>query len=865
MLDSRVTWTAGVMFVLGATMFASVQPDGTPATAAGDIDVLNARTVWRCHATYRPVDGQCIKATVPKPRRWVRWGEQLAAPCPPAGWMTPDFDDSGWPRQRGPFLGGYGGGRYVGTMLLCVRGRFGVVDPAKAKGFTLALTYRGGAVAYVNGKELARGHMPDGDVAPDTPAADYPREVFVTPDGEATLPDYGRRNPPAEVLDRYEARIRRLRVAIPAEALRKGTNVLALELHRTRIPPDLPTQGRGVQWDTVGLLEARLTAPAGSGVQPNVGAPAAGVRIWNAAPLLRVGVDADDGDPFEPLGPIRLTAPINGFASGQVVVSAAADVKLDAPLSAKAGALKSPGGGAIPPGAIAVRYARPSHGFVALLDRPPDAKEAQLPLPSGERRRAGKDEPPQPAPRYTQPIWLTVKVPADARPGKYDGELNIDAPGGTRRLPVELTVCGWRVGDPKDWRTCVNILQSPESVAGYYKVPMWSDRHFELMAPSLALMGQAGNDVLGIQAIGQTVFGNDPMLVFRRSGPGPADYAPDLKFVERYLRLYDRLAGRPQFLCLNVWSYGMYRRGAGRDGGKEQWRTETIPIAELRGDRVEPAKAPIYGEPGTEAMWRPAMDGLRAIVRKLGWSERCVLLGTSGDGWPSEITVSFFKKIAPYARWRAITHGGGVPRWGPSDAERTQPNGMVVGYCELVRRITNTRDKVPDAPVTCNARDCVKYDPFHYRSLPGTNVISANFDGVCWKGLDYWTYTDAEGRQRCPLNSYVHFGNIVGSTPRTMALPGEGGAVPTVQFEMLREGIQDCEALILLRDALSEPARRSRLGEHLAGRCETAMEDFLCLLETGHRYEPQGGGDVRYHVARLYEVAAEAARALRAR
>ena len=42
-------------------------------------------------------------------------------------------------------------------------GRFHVADPEQVKALTLAITYRGGVVVYVNGREVARGHLPAAD------------------------------------------------------------------------------------------------------------------------------------------------------------------------------------------------------------------------------------------------------------------------------------------------------------------------------------------------------------------------------------------------------------------------------------------------------------------------------------------------------------------------------------------------------------------------------------------------------------------------------------------------------------------------------------------------------------------------------
>jgi len=751
------------------TAIPAVPPLINSEEAKAAVPVLDDQTVWRFHATLRPpavgTAENVVSGRHPE-GNWVIRNQGDSSPLPGNEWIRPDFDDSPWSRQRGPFYGGYGTDRPAGVALLCLRGRFGVSDPVSVKDLKLSLTYRGGMLLYVNGKEISRADMPRGPIEPLTLANDYPRNVFVTPGGEALLPNFGARKPPAELLDRYEARIRRRTVNVPANVLRKGENVLAIELHRTAIPADLPPYGRGA-WDTVGLLEAGLTAADGSAVGDHVGTPR-GVQVWLADPWRRLEGDTALGAPSEKTGVVEMIAPRNGIASAQVVVGGREGFS---GLSAKMSDLKSSEGATIPAGAVEVRYAQVEQQFIPLLDRPVDGATMQ-------------------------PIWLTADIPADARPGTYRGTLSIKAPGKAVDVPVQLTVYGWKVGNPRQWQTCVNLLQSPESVAGQYRVPLWSEKHFQLMEQSFALMGLAGNDVLGISAVGKSVFGDDPMIVFRKQGN---TYVPEFRFVERYLELYDRYAGPPQFFSLNVWSYGMYYSGQTRDGGDTERRASSVPVVELRGSRLVPIEMPIYGEPGTEPVWRQVIDGLRGRIEELGWHETRLLLGTSGDAWPSAITVNFFKKIAPDAQWRSLTHGGGCPKWGISDHERTQPNDMVVGYLEIARRLENTRVKRPEHPVACNARDNVGTNPFTYRGLAVTNTITTNYDGLCWKGIDYWTYLTPEGTKRNALNTYVHFGNMVGGTPRAMAWPGPDGAVATVQFEMLRQGIQDCEAVLAIQ------------------------------------------------------------------
>ena len=62
---------------------------------------------------------------------------------------------------------------------------------------------------------------------------------------------------------------------------------------------------------------------------------------------------------------------------------------------------------------------------------------------------------------------------------------------------------------------------------------------------------------------------------------------------------------------------------------------------------------------------------------------------------------------------------------------------------------------------------------------------------------------------------------------------------------------------LFIRDTLNNDELRAKVNDDLTKRCEDAVEDLACLLETGLRYNPQGGCDVRRYVRRLYSAAAE--------
>ncbi|MHC4916692.1 MAG: hypothetical protein ACYTGB_14495, partial [Planctomycetota bacterium] len=140
-----------------ALLPASAAAAGEPA--AGGTDVLTTTGFWRCHFTWRTEEVKLKSGEVQpsvvgrrsrKAGKVAKAKEVRSTSLPPENWQSADFDDAGWFRARGPFYAR----NDRGLALMCLRGKFEVTDPAVAAPLSLSLTYRGGAVVYVNGKEV---------------------------------------------------------------------------------------------------------------------------------------------------------------------------------------------------------------------------------------------------------------------------------------------------------------------------------------------------------------------------------------------------------------------------------------------------------------------------------------------------------------------------------------------------------------------------------------------------------------------------------------------------------------------------------------------------------------------------------------
>ena len=171
------------------------------ARKASAQDVLNDKSYWRVYVTWKTPtlvtpDGKLKPLYNPKtgkPLPVVR-----SAP-PPKDWMAPDFGDTSWGKVRGVFHIGPGyrgvlstvGGR-TELQGIYLRGKFHVKNPKQVMLLKLHLRYVGGAVVYVNGAELQRGHLSalspskgsKGKLGPDVLADPYTDRIYLRPDGK---------------------------------------------------------------------------------------------------------------------------------------------------------------------------------------------------------------------------------------------------------------------------------------------------------------------------------------------------------------------------------------------------------------------------------------------------------------------------------------------------------------------------------------------------------------------------------------------------------------------------------------------------------------------------------------------------------
>ncbi len=742
----------------------------------------------------------------------------------PADWFAPEFDDSAWIRAHGPLLRDTNDREWK---LILMRGQFEVTDPARAGELRLSLAYRGGVRAYLNGAELTRAHLPKGELDLYTPGEPYPYEVYVDAEGYIMF----RRGRDQAEQDRQAGRIRRLdRFPIPADRLRKGVNVLAIEIHRsptdwrfflgrTRSSGEVNPPHADTFWGKIGLADVTLSAGPDSSAVPNTArVPGKGLVAWNQS-IVRKVFPSDYPDPFASVQPIRLSGVRNGIFAGQVVVGHDEPIR---GLRATVGDLVGPG--TIPAGNVQVRY--------AVADGASPGRERLGPFDSLE------PDPPAEAPVFEesggaiQPVWISVTVPADARPGIYRSAVTLSAEGAKPlSVPLELRVADWTLGDPNGFVARMDLVQSPESVAMAYDVPLWSDEHFRLLDRTFSLLKPLAAKTLYVTAVRRTHFGNeDAMVRWIRDEDG--ELAPDFSVAQKYLDVAIKHLGKVPGVILYCWepTESMGHAGGAGGAGRTTDKPILLTLVDPQTGKTRQIKGPAWGTPESRELWTRLAKGFQAVLEKRGMADS-MLFGLVGDARPTRQAMDEISCGLPKTGWAIHSHyycvnwqgydmGMAIALWGIGCRLADPSEGYGYGWRNAFWLSYYPREMALSSSLV------------EYRTklegwlgaLSRSRSVYTKADGARGLGrlgADFWlVIKNSRGVPGASLagrypESYWGQLNLNYGVPHVLG-KGKDGPVATVRSEAFRENIQETEARIAVERAVIDVERRIELEERLA-------------------------------------------------
>ena len=379
------------------------------------------------------------------------------------------------------------------------------------------------------------------------------------------------------------------------------------------------------------------------------------------------------------------------------------------------------------------------------------------------------------APRTARPVWVSVDVPAGARPGTYRGEARVAAEGGVSlRLPIRLDVLPAVLPAPAQWAFWLDLWQNPWAVARYHRVQPWSEEHWRVLEPHLRLLASAGQKCVTTTLIHQpwgtqTYDPYESMVEWTRNADGTWVY--DFTRFDRYVELCARCGIAEAINCYSM----------------APWGNRFRYLDEATGDYAAVQAGP--GTPAYQAHWRPFLACFVAHLREKGWLGRTAIAMDERPVSEMRPLIAFLREAAP--ELRLALAGSNEP----------ELKGDIHDWCVFVTPPLDpaiARERIAQGKPTTFYVCCGPGRPNTFTFSPPAEAA--------WLG---W-YAAAQGYSgflRWAHDSWVEdplYDTSFVTWPAGDCFLVYPGARSSIRFERLREGIQEYEKVRLVRAALAK-------------------------------------------------------------
>jgi len=137
----------------------------------------------------------------------------------------------------------------------------------------------------------------------------------------------------------------------------------------------------------------------------------------------------------------------------------------------------------------------------------------------------------------TQPIWLSIKIPANTTPGNYTGTIKIKGDK-DYTMPITVQVLNKTLPPASKWKYDLDLWQHPAAISRTHKVPLWGTEHFSLMRKYYRMLADAGQKTITTSIVnepwGHQTYDDYPSLIKwtkKKDGSWKYDYSLFDKYV----------------------------------------------------------------------------------------------------------------------------------------------------------------------------------------------------------------------------------------------------------------------------------------------------------------------------------------------
>ena len=388
-----------------------------------------------------------------------------------------------------------------------------------------------------------------------------------------------------------------------------------------------------------------------------------------------------------------------------------------------------------------------------------------------------------------RPIWITMDVPHDAKPGIYTATLQLFADGRrNERFTFQLEVLPQTLPPPSEWAFHLDLWQNPFAVARVAGVEVWSPEHWEALYAPMRMLANAGQKVITTTLNkrpwdGQTQDPFESMIQWIRRADGTWEF--DYTVFDNWVKFMMSLG-----IDAQINGYSMV-----------PWGNFMFYYCEARGEEVR-----VIVIPGTQEyadMWRPFLTDFVRHLDERGWRDITFIAMDERRPEDMKAMLDLLESAAPGMRVAMADNQQSYQLFVEQLGDISVEHSVVVSREDIAAR--RARGQITTWYVCCA-------DVF-----PNVFTFSDPVEGafIGW----YTMAADFDGFLRWAYNSWV-LEPLIDSRFRTWPAGDTFIIYPdarsSIRFERLREGIQDAEKIRILRELHRDnPEKLARLNEVL--------------------------------------------------
>lgn len=389
--------------------------------------------------------------------------------------------------------------------------------------------------------------------------------------------------------------------------------------------------------------------------------------------------------------------------------------------------------------------------------------------------------------KKVRPVWISVDIPAQAKPGNYTTKVTISGQGVPAQvLELALEVSGQVLPPPSEWTFHLDQWQHPSAVARLDNVPMWSDAHFEALKPVMQLAARAGQKVITatLNKDPWNVQTFDPyadMITWTKNADGTWKY--DYAVFDRWVQFMMDLGVKKMINCYSI----------------IPWNNEVHYKDAATGKMVNVKAKP--GTPVFEEVWTPFLTDFVKHLKQKGWLEITNIAIDERTREEVDGALKLIQQVAPELGVSYADNQKTYQRY-PNSEDISIAVGHPFSKEDLLDR--QSRGLNTTFYICCSdgfPNQFTFSDPAESAYL-GWYTEAAGFDGMLRWAFNSWVENpmqDSRFRTWPAGDTYIVY-------PQGRS---------SIRYERMLEGIQDYEKIQILKKKL-KPADLARLNAAIA-------------------------------------------------